>query len=170
MSKITAIISTVALLLAGISSLTGCSSTSNAAGISSHPDFALKNLQGDTVSLSDLRGKVVLINFWAVSCPPCVEEMPTFQSLYRDWAARTDVVFLAINTGESAGTVNDFMQANKYTFTALLDSQYKATEDFQIQYTPTTVLIDKDGNLKYRVVGPFKDKATILKAIGKYLP
>jgi thiol-disulfide isomerase/thioredoxin len=123
-----------------------------------------------TVSLSDLRGKVVLINFWATTCPPCVEEMPTFQSLYQDWSARNDVVFLAIDTGESAGTVNDFMLANKYTFTVLLDSQYKATEDFAIQYTPTTVLIDKDGNLKYRVVGPFKDKAAILKAIGKYLP
>ena len=170
MTKIIALVLTVALLLAGSPLLAGCSSTSNAAGIGSRPDFILKNLKGDTISLTDLRGKVVLINFWATSCPPCVAEMPTFQSLYQDWSARSDVVFLAINTGENAGTINGFMQANQYTFPVLQDGQYQATQDFQIQYTPTTVLIDKDGNVKFKLVGPFKDKAAVLKAIGKFLP
>ncbi|MBP1707996.1 MAG: alkyl hydroperoxide reductase/Thiol specific antioxidant/Mal allergen [Chloroflexi bacterium] len=129
------------------------------------PDFNLPGLDNQSVSLKGQRGKVVFINFWATSCPPCVDEMPHFQDLYRDWSARNDVVILTINIGEDAGTVRNFMQSNNYSFPVLLDTQLKVAEMYRIQYTPTSLVIDKNGLLQQRVIGAFRDKSAIVKTV-----
>jgi peroxiredoxin len=146
--------------------LTACSGNTSP---NSAPDFSLKNLKGDTVSLKSYDGKSVLLNFWATSCPTCVIEMPVFQELSQDWAKRDEVVFLAVNVGENLSTVRDYIKLYGYTFPVLLDSGFEVFEKFHLRYTPTTILIGKDREIKYKVVGAFKNKEGILKAIEPYL-
>lgn len=156
----------VCLLAAVLSLLAACSG--NNSQDSSAPDFTLKNLDGESVSLYSFKTPV-LLNFWATTCPPCLAEMPHFQELYEDWSGRDDVVFLSINLGEGSNTVREYVKRNNYSFPVLLDSGSAVSEKYQIRYIPTTLLVGKDREIKYRVVGPFKNKDSILKAIGSYL-
>jgi peroxiredoxin len=170
MKKIPGIILAI-MFLTSITILTGCSgdNSQNSQIYITAPDFKLQNLDGQTISLSSFRGKAVFINFWATTCPPCVKEMPYLQELYTDWSARNDVVILSIDMGESEGTILNFMQSHNLTLPVLLDSQLKVAEKYRIQYTPTSILVGKDGQVKYRVIGAFKDKAAIVKAVEGYL-
>jgi thiol-disulfide isomerase/thioredoxin/outer membrane lipoprotein-sorting protein len=86
-------------------------------------DFALKNLDGEPVRLSEFRGKIVVLNFWATWCPPCREELPTFNKLSEQFKDK-DIVFLGIND-EGAGLVKSFNKKNKYTFVTLEDKNDK---------------------------------------------
>jgi len=129
------------------------------------PQFILDDLNNKPVSLSSYLGKAVLMNFWTTSCPPCVEEMPYFQELYQDWSTRDDVSILMINIGEDIRRVENFMQSHNYTLPVLLDSQGKVAEAYQVQYTPTTVLIDQSGRLSYKAIGAFKNKLSIVKTV-----
>ncbi len=152
--------------------LVSCSSQNGGGSLINHtaPDFRLRDLSGQDFTLSDLRGKTVLINFWDTTCPPCVQEMPNFQALYRDWSSRPDFVFLSINLGESAGTIQNFMSANGYTFPVLQDSAYAVAEKYLIQYTPTSLLVDKTGLIKMDLIGPFPSESSLQKWILPYLP
>lgn len=152
-------------LLIGIMVLIACSGTNDSQNINSAPDFELDNLNGTTTALSSFAGKAVFINFWATTCPPCVAEMPHFQALYEDWSGSNEVIILTINIGESLSTVKSFMKSNNYSFLVLLDSQAKVAEQYRIQYTPTSILVGKDRQVKFRVIGAFKDKAAIIKTI-----
>jgi peroxiredoxin len=134
------------------------------------PDFSLKDLTGRTVSLSGLKGKVVLINIWTTTCPPCVQELPHFQSLHNDWANRSDVILLTVNLGESQSTVENFMRSNRYTFPVLLDSQFTVAEKYRIRFTPTSLIIDSTGLLKANIIGAFKDKTAIEKQMSEFFP
>jgi peroxiredoxin len=134
------------------------------------PDFNLKDLSGNGVQLSALLGKTVVMNFWATTCPPCVAEMPIFQQLYVEWSGRGDVVFLSINLGEDAARVRSFMQARNFTFPVLLDSNWDTAGLYQIRYTPTTCLVDRQGYLKSVVVGSFKDRAALDQAFSQFIP
>jgi thiol-disulfide isomerase/thioredoxin len=157
-----------ALLLAAVLSLVAACSGNGSQDLSSAPDFTLKNLKGESVSLYSL-DKIVLINFWATTCPPCLAEMPHFEELYQEWESRDDVAFLSINLGEDPATVKEYIASHNYSFPVLLDSAAEVSEKYQIRYIPTTVLIGKDHETKYRVVGPFKNKESIIKAIKSYL-
>jgi peroxiredoxin len=166
MAKIVRLILIVALLT-GLPALLACSG-GDSQGLQlgyPAPDFRLNDLNNKSVSLSGYLGKVVFLNFWATTCPPCVEEMPHFQALFQDWSARDDVVILTIDIGEDAGLVRNFMQSHQYSFPVLLDTQLKVAEEYRIQYTPTSLVVDKAGLLQYKVIGAFKDKAAIVKAI-----
>jgi peroxiredoxin len=157
----------IGVLLAGLPALLACSAD---AGQNSQlgnpaPNFSLNDLNNNSISLSSYLGKTVFLNFWATTCPPCVDEMPHFQALYQEWSARDDVVILTVDIGEDAGTVRNFMQSKQYSFPVLLDSQLKVAEKYRIQYTPTSLVIDKEGLLQYRVIGAFKDKPAVVKAV-----
>ena len=87
------------------------------------PDFQLEDTKGNKVSLSDLRGKIVLVNFWATWCPPCIEEMPSMERLH-EVIAGDDFVMLAINTEENGrSVVPAFLQKTPYTFPILYDDK-----------------------------------------------
>src|SRR6056297_2165956 len=87
------------------------------------PDFTLEDTKGNRVSLSALRGKVILVNFWATWCPPCKEEMPSMEKLNQIMADE-DFVMLAINAEENGrAVVPDFLKKNPYDFTVLYDNQ-----------------------------------------------
>lgn len=106
-------------------------------------DFKLKELNGQEVSLSDYKGKVIYLNFWATWCPPCKAEMPFIQKLYAD-NKESDLVILTVDIQEPQSTVEKFMKDNKYTFPVLLDKDGEAASAYGVQNIPLSLLIDKD--------------------------
>ncbi|GLC29131.1 TlpA disulfide reductase family protein [Clostridium omnivorum] len=115
-------------------------------------DFKLKDLNGKNVSLSDFKGKKVLLNFWATWCPPCRAEMPDIEKLYQE-NKDSDLVILGINLGEDTQTVKSFIDKNKYNFNILLDSDQAVAIKYNIVSIPTSFFIDKEGNIVYKKVG-----------------
>jgi len=124
------------------------------------PNFQLNNLNGKIVSLGDLRGKPVLINFWATRCPPCVSEMPYLQEIYDEWP-ETELMLLAVNVGESSAKVKEFMQNYNLSLPVLLDTKQDVARRYNIQYIPTTFFIDKEGIIQAAKVGAFPNKEAI---------
>ena len=116
------------------------------------PDFTLKTLDGDSVSLSQFRGKVVFLNFWASWCPPCREEMPAMNRLNQVFADR-DFVMLAVNTEQNKGVVEDFLSKRPHDFTVLLDPQGTVQSLYQVFRFPETFLLDKEGRIVERFLG-----------------
>ena len=108
-------------------------------------DFSLKDLTGKTWKLSDLRGKVVVVNFWATWCPPCRKEMPDLQALYDRFAAQ-NILILAISDEES-GKVQPFIREHGLTFPVLLDPGRKANKAFVVVGIPKTFVFDRVGIL-----------------------
>ncbi len=113
------------------------------------PDFSMELLGGGTFTLSEHRGKVVLVNFWATWCGPCVGELPDFQQLQQDYA--DELVILAVNCGESAETVESFMAENGYTFAVHADEAYR-WGGF-LTGIPYTVVIGPDGTVAATQLG-----------------
>jgi peroxiredoxin len=108
-------------------------------------DFTLSDLTGAKWSLKNLRGKVLLINFWATWCPPCRKEMPDMEALYQRFGPR-GLVILAISD-EDANKVQPFIAAKKYTYPVLLDPGRKVNELFAVEGIPKSFLYDRGGNL-----------------------
>jgi thiol-disulfide isomerase/thioredoxin len=106
------------------------------------------------VKLSDQRGKIVLLDFWATWCGPCRASLPHVQELSESesWAAEGLVVW-AVNAGESADKVSDFLGNNQYTFTALLDPEGTAMSEYGVHGIPMTVLIGRSGRVENVWVG-----------------
>lgn len=107
------------------------------------PDFTLSLVDGRRVSLSDYRGKVVLLNFWATWCSPCVAEMDDFQQYYADHSA--DTVILAVDFSEPAEVVASFVEENGLTYPVALDLDGVVNQLYRVQGYPTTCLIDAEG-------------------------
>lgn len=107
------------------------------------PDFEVELLDGEKVALSDYLGKVVLLNFWATWCSPCVEEMPDIQELSK--AYPDDVVVLAVNCNEEGDTVRSFIQEKGFTFPIGLDEKGEITTKYPTDGIPYTVIINGDG-------------------------
>ena len=118
------------------------------------PDFSLPGLDGKQVNLSDYRGKVVLVNIWATWCPPCVEEMPSMQKLYNEFNG-SDFEILAVSIDiQGREVVAPFMKNHKLTFPALLDTQGTVKAAYGLSGVPESFIIDKDGSLVKKVIGP----------------
>lgn len=115
-------------------------------------NFKLKDLNGKEVSLSDFKGKKILLNFWASWCRPCISEMPDIEKLYNE-TKDSDLVILAVNLGEDKDTVKSFIDTNKYNFTALLDLEESTGRKYNIAAIPTSFFIDKEGNIVSTVKG-----------------
>lgn len=133
------------------------------------PDFQLPDLNGQVVSLSGLRGKPVLINFWATWCPDCVEEMPYLQQIYDEWTDR-GLVLLTIDIGESPATIKEFMLKYNLTMPVLLDARESVAQRYNITGIPTTFLIDKDGVIRAKIIGAFPSTEAIEKELSKIMP
>ena len=122
------------------------------------PDFTLVDQNGETHTLSDYKGKVVFLNFWATWCPPCKEEMPDIQALYEEQGLNAeDVVVLGIanpktdeypnNSDGTVQDVTDFLSQNGYTYPVVMDTTGEMFSTYGITAFPTTFMIDKDGNI-----------------------
>lgn len=116
-------------------------------------DARLPDLNGTDVGLSDFRGKIVFLNFWATWCPTCVTEMPAMEKLNRKLKNK-DFAMVAISLQDSAAQVKNFFEKNKLTFTALLDSTGEIGARFGLRVIPTTIIIDKTGRALGIVLGP----------------
>lgn len=117
------------------------------------PDFTLKDMQGNKVSLSDFKGKVVMINFWATWCPPCIEEMPSMEKLYKKLGSE-DFVILAVNIEPDAREiVEEFLTKRPYTYPVLLDGESKVQQLYGAFRLPETVIINRQGEVVTRIVG-----------------
>ena len=118
----------------------------------SQVEIELQDLYGADVNISDFRGKIVLLNFWATWCPTCVVEMPSMEKLHRKLKDK-DFALVSISLQDPASEVKLFFKQNELTFTALLDSTGKTVPDFGIRAIPTTLILDKAGRIIGRVMG-----------------
>ena len=118
------------------------------------PNFTLNGVLGKTYSLSQFRGKVVLVNFWATWCPPCRAEMPSIEKLYRSLSG-SPFEALALDQSEDQSTV--FAHLGELdpmpTFPVLLDKTSSVANAFNVQGIPTTYIVDKAGKIAYKAVG-----------------
>jgi len=114
-------------------------------------DFALKDLNGNAVSLESLRGKVVVLDFWASWCGPCRETMPHIEKLHRDFKAKGLVLF-GVND-EDAATARRFMEKNGYTFPTLIDGESSLSDQYGVRSIPQTIVIDRDGKVFAHFLG-----------------
>ncbi len=117
------------------------------------PDFTLEDTDGNKVSLTDLRGKVVLVNFWATWCPPCRAEMPSMDKLNEAMAGE-DFVMLAINVEENGrSVVPEFLKKSTYKFSVLYDDQGIVQNLYGVYRFPESYVIRKDGVIDDKVIG-----------------
>jgi peroxiredoxin len=117
------------------------------------PEFALKDLDGNYVSIIALRGKVIVLNFWATWCPPCKDEMPSLNQLYGRYKDK-GLVVLAVSLNKSKEAVKDFLETTPLDFTMLLDDGSKVTKQYKVYSIPATFVIDKGGFIVRKYQGP----------------
>jgi peroxiredoxin len=129
-----------------------------------HPEFALKDLSGKTWTFSELRGKVVLVNFWATWCPPCRKEMPDLETLYGRFGSKGFVV-LGISD-EEATKVEPFIRERKVSFPVLLDPGRKVNEMFVVEGIPKSFVYDREGKLVAQSID-MRTQKQFLEMLGK---
>ena len=118
------------------------------------PSFTLEDTKGNQISLSDLRGKIVLVNFWATWCPPCIEEMPSMEQLNAAMA-NDDFVLLAINTEDNGrAVVPPFLNQTPFTFPILYDDKGDVQKRYGVYKFPESFIILKDGTVDQKIIGP----------------
>lgn len=119
-------------------------------------DFTLLDQNGKEHKLSEYKGKVVFLNFWATWCPPCIEEMPHIEELYKEYNLNKDEVVILGVTGTHDQTeqdIKDYLDENNYTFPTVIDKTGEIFTDYNISSYPTTFMIDKDGKIYGYTVG-----------------
>ncbi|MEC4669754.1 MAG: TlpA disulfide reductase family protein [Nitrospirota bacterium] len=119
------------------------------------PDFDLPNLEDNYVRLSDFRGKVVFLNFWATWCKPCREEMPSMEVLYRNFKQDGLVVLaVSIDRVTTKQEIPPFVKSLNLTFPVLIDSWGQTDKRYKLMGVPETYIIDQQGILREKVIGP----------------
>ncbi|WP_052123957.1 redoxin domain-containing protein [Ureibacillus manganicus] len=124
-------------------------------------DFELQTISGETVRLSDYRGKKVILNFWATWCPPCKAEMPHMQKFYEEHGDEIEVIAVNLTSRDNGvEAVEKFVGDNGLTFTIPLDVNGEYGDAYEIFSIPTTYIIDEKGQIYQKIVGPM-DKNTL---------
>ena len=135
----------VATLAFGLAApATGATPTTNAVA----PDFTLRGSDGRNVRLDELRGQVVLVNFWATWCGPCREEMPRLDTLYQKYH-KSGFVLLGINVDDDPRTALATAAKLGVSFPVLLDTDKKVSKLYDLNTMPSTIVIDRDGKVRY---------------------
>jgi peroxiredoxin len=131
------------------------------------PEIALPDLQGQEVKLSDLRGKVVLVNFWATWCKPCKEEMPAMQAAY-DKLRDKGFVVLAVNELEDVKRVAEHIQTHGHTFPVVMDHNNRVANRYGVVGLPASFLVDPQGIVRERISGNLLTEQTITEMVKRY--
>lgn len=123
------------------------------------PDFTLTTLDGKEVQLSDLKGKKVIVNFWATWCPPCKAEMPHMQNYYDEFSQDENVEILAVNltSGDKVESVQNFVKDYGLTFPIPMDEAGTVGHTYEAITIPTSYMIDSNGRIQNKVVGPMDE-------------
>ena len=118
------------------------------------PDFSVKDLDGNEIKLADLKGKTILLDFWASWCVPCKKSMPHLIDLYNDHKADSLIV-IGINVDEEKGKIKEFQSGinQEIPFPIVFDKDSKLPALYDVEGMPTTIVISKDGIIKYKEVG-----------------
>jgi peroxiredoxin len=117
------------------------------------PEFSLLSLDGKAISLSSYRGKVVMVHFWATWCPPCIEELPTLERLYRAYVGK-DLEILAVSVDEGgAGAIGQFMKKNRFALPVLLNPDQSVARQYGTFKFPETYLVDREGIVRRKIIG-----------------
>jgi peroxiredoxin len=134
------------LLLALILTATGLATQADT--IAPAPNFTLKSDSGDNIRLSEQRGDVVMLNFWASWCGPCRQEMPHLDELHGKYSALGFTVF-GVNVDEDRSMAEKVLADIPVDFPVLFDANNKVSEQYQVDAMPMTVLVDRDGNIRH---------------------
>lgn len=121
------------------------------------PSFALLDLDGNNIALADLKGKTVVVDFWATWCGPCKASFPTMQKVVTKYKDNPNVKFVFVDSWERGENKKqntaDFISSNKYSFQVLMDDENKVAEQFNVDLIPTKFVIDKEGHIRFKSVG-----------------
>ena len=131
------------------------------------PEFKLEDQDGNFLKMSDYKGKVVVVNFWATWCPPCRKEMPSMQ---RAWEIlqKEDIMMLAINVGEDSDQIFSFTAEYPVEFPLIMDSDSSVVKQWKVRGLPTTYIVNPAGQIVYQAIGDREwDAEEILKQIRK---
>ncbi len=131
------------------------------------PDFSLSDMQGKRHTLSDYRGQVVMLNFWATYCGPCIKEMPSMQRLKEKMAGKPFAI-LAVDMAEEKEDVATFLSRHKIKvdFPLLLDPEGAVVEQWMISAVPTTFILDKASKIRYALYGGLEwDNAEVIETL-----
>lgn len=134
-------------------------------------DFTLANLNGEPVSLSDAKGKITIVNFWATWCPPCREEMPHMQSFYEK--NHEEVEMLAVNVtnmDDGRPAIEKFVQEHELTFPILLDESGEVGFMYEVMSLPTSYIIDEEGRVFQKIIGAMDEQVMneLVEALRSY--
>lgn len=128
------------------------------------PDFALQTVEGATVRLSDLRGKVVLLNFWATWCPPCKAEMPDLNALHQQYGTERDFLVVGVNMEENAADVAAFAGSRQIAFPLLLDPEGAVSAGrYAVRSLPMSLIIDREGQIRDTWMGQISKDAMLAR-------
>ncbi|MBB3869972.1 redoxin domain-containing protein [Geobacillus sp. NFOSA3] len=125
------------------------------------PDFSLQTLNGQTIHLSDFRGKPVIVNFWTTWCPPCKKEMPDMEKFYKAYHSDVELLAVHLTSQDTRENVKSFINEYQLSFPVVLDEKKKALELYHIQTIPTSYIIDKDGVIRKKIIGPMTYKQMV---------
>ena len=127
-------------------------------------DFTLKTLNGKLFRLSDQKGKVVLLDFWATWCGPCVAALPQMVKLFEKYSNNQNVVFQSVDVDESEQTIKEFLSKKNYSFNILLANGTDVQKDYEVTGIPTLFIIDKKGKIQFKHIG-FNKEENIVESL-----
>jgi cytochrome c biogenesis protein CcmG/thiol:disulfide interchange protein DsbE len=133
------------------------------------PDFTLTTFDGQTISLAELRGEVVVINFWASWCVPCKADTTYLQAAWKDYAARSDVLFVGIDYVDTDQKALDFVRTFGLTYPVGPDIMTRIAEAYHITGVPETYIVDKDGRLAFMKLASFESVEEVKAAVDPLL-
>ena len=163
------------LFLVSVLLITGCGPTDEHPKVlavkgQTAPDFALTDLKGKNWTLSELRGKVVFVNFWATWCPPCIKELPSMQAL-KNRIPNSSFQMLTILYNDRPELGQSLVIKSGYDFPVLIDPNSTTGKQYGLTGVPETFIIDRDGILREKFIGPYDwNSPGAMEIINKYLP
>jgi len=125
------------------------------------PNFSLTTFQGDTINLTDLKGQVVVLNFWASWCKPCEQEAADLEAAWRSYAPRGSVVFLGVDYVDTEPEALAYLEKFDITYPNGPDLRTRISQAFRIRGVPETYIIDKNNALRFVQIGPFRSLSQI---------